>query len=170
MLAIVSLFLALCTPVSIESPQTLSEKLVAAGKSKGWERDVEFNDARPSLVHMQVASSGRRIDIFVGMSKSAPALAKDLRQERKNPPNMSEIEELRLSGTGLIVEVPDFSTKRISNMKAYAGAEMRISGIVKGRVVVLYLKPAVKESPMSPEDAYDDVVAFGKLVFSDLKK
>ena len=85
------------------------------------------------------------------------------------------LEEPKLDSYGLKVYVPDFSNKRISNMKTYAGSAMQILGVVGHDLITIDLGLAPELGRKSNKDKtfeqiYNDAISLAKFLAKELKK
>jgi len=162
----------------------LGKKLEAAAKQRGWSRlhDRTFPQGNvskvdPNFVLSRYAYGNHVFSFNVEVAKSLTEAKRELRMAlRSNAMSpRTKIEEPLLKGTGLQLDVTDFSNKRISNMKAYSTMSMRITGAIKRAVVIIYVDmpsavPVSNDKPKPDEQIYDDVVALAKFVAKEIKK
>jgi hypothetical protein len=168
----------------IQPPLTaLGKKLTAYAEARGWQKTIWGTDYKgnaavdPHFVRLRLHGGTKAINVTVDPATSkADAIheLKTLRSDLQPGERRTEIEESGLKGTGLSVDVVDFSNKRISNMKTYAltGGSMRVSGRVKNTVVWITVDTpqAVLGKVKNDNEVYDDIVSFATFLAHELKK
>lgn len=160
------------------STPTLRQKLATEASAHGWiYMNTELVDlnAPGDNVDVRLAYGSHYITVRVNKMES-PLVAKiKLKRDKASTGIRTPMEEPMLKGTGLGVDVADYSTMRIANMKAYAATNMRVTGIVKSTVVFLQMEPppsavAPMTTAKSEVQVYDDVIGFAKFISRELKR
>ena len=156
----------------------LPERLVAYAKRKGWEETTNpdgNSKVAPWYVRVRLQGGMKAIDVLVEPEKShheAIRRLNTLRADVERGVRRTDIDEPALKNTGLLVDVVDFSNKRISNMKTYAltFGRMRVSGEINDAVVWITVDTPQAVVGKTEGEIYDDIVSFGKFLAEELKK
>jgi hypothetical protein len=155
---------------------SLRQKLALEAKSHGWTYmpgDIVSDGPRDN-VDCRLAYGSHYLTVRVSRAISRIAAAQKLKKAIATSDKRTPMEEPSLKSTGLSVDVADYSNKRLSNLKAYAASNMRVSGIVKNNVVFMEMEPppsaaAPMPKPKTEEQVYGDVVGFAKFIAKELK-
>lgn len=174
MLATAALFLAATVQHPVLPSETqLNARLVKLALKLGWTRKTTpaMIKSHADFVDEQFSKGAYDLLIRVEEFGNTMEAATGLQGRRVTAAALATYEEPALAGTGLRLDVPDYSHIRIRDFKEYGGTKgMLITGAFKNFVETVDL-PARKPQGGNPAPAaaYDDVLKIAKSLANELK-
>jgi len=158
----------------------LSTTLQRAARKKGWNYAMHGHPvlgAHRFSVNEMLMDGHHDVRFRIDERKSTVEATFIVKKLKKTHEVRTAMEEPLLKGTGLKVDVADYSAKRLSSLKGYAASNLRIYGIVKNSAIFIEARPAGAGGVQFPaastkdqERAYADIIGFAKLLADELKK